>query len=75
MESKEYIDSRDVTKEDIDKAWQKLDCRKLLAHTSHDLRSSLNNVLGLTELAKSSWMIENMWIIVWKRWGIPPIFS
>ena len=29
MESKEYIDSRDVTKEDIDKAWQKLDCRKL----------------------------------------------
>ena len=53
MESKEYIDSRDVTKEDIDKAWQKLDCRKLLAHTSHDLRSSLNNVLGLTELAKS----------------------
>ncbi len=53
MDSKEYIDSREVAKEDIDKAWQTIDCRKLLAHTSHDLRSSLNNVLGLTELAKS----------------------
>ena len=36
MDSKEYIDSRDVTKEDLDKAWQTIDCRNLLAHTSHD---------------------------------------
>ena len=40
------------TREELDAMWQDIDCRKLLAHTSHDLRSSLNNVLGLTELAK-----------------------
>ena len=33
--------------------WQNIDCRKLLAHMSHDLRSPLSNVLGLTELARN----------------------
>ena len=47
MEHKKY------TREELDAMWQDIDCRKLLAHTSHDLRSSLNNVLGLTELAKN----------------------
>ena len=37
----------------IDELWQNIDCRKLLAHMSHDLRSPLSNVLGLTELAKN----------------------
>lgn len=53
MDNTKYIDSRDVVKEDIEQAWQKIDCRSLLAHTSRDLRSSLGNVLGLAELAKS----------------------
>lgn len=53
MESKEFTDSKGVADEDIEKAWENIDCRKLLAHTSHDMRSSLNNVLGLTELAKT----------------------
>ena len=37
----------------IDELWQNIDCRKLLAHMSHDLRSPLSNVLGLTELARN----------------------
>lgn len=52
MNNTKYIDSRNVSKEDIELAWQKIDCRSLLAHTSRDLRSSLSNVLGLAELAK-----------------------
>lgn len=42
----------EYTREELDAMWQDIDCRKLLTHASHDLRSSLNNVLGLTELAK-----------------------
>ena len=52
MNNTKYIDSRNVSKEDIELAWQKIDCRSMLAHTSRDLRSSLSNVLGLAELAK-----------------------
>ncbi len=37
----------------MDELWQNIDCRKLLAHMSHDLRSPLSNVLGLTELARN----------------------
>ena len=37
----------------IEELWQNIDCRKLLAHMSHDLRSPLSNVLGLTELARN----------------------
>ena len=37
----------------IEELWQTIDCRKLLAHMSHDLRSPLSNVLGLTELARN----------------------
>lgn len=52
MESQKFVDNKEA-EADINRAWQEIDCRKLLAHTSHDLRSSLNNMLGLTELAKS----------------------
>lgn len=38
--------------EQLDELWKNIDCRKLLAHMSHDLRSPLNNVLGLIELAR-----------------------
>ena len=37
----------------IEELWQNIDCRKLLAHMSHDVRSPLSNVLGLTELARN----------------------
>ena len=37
----------------MDELWQNIDCRKLLARMSHDLRSPLSNVLGLTELARN----------------------
>ena len=37
----------------MDELWQNIDCRKLLAHMSHDLRAPLSNVLGLTELARN----------------------
>ena len=37
----------------IEELWQNIDCRKLLAHMSHDLRSPLSNVLGLTALARN----------------------
>ena len=37
----------------IEELWQNIDCRKLLAHMSPDLRSPLSNVLGLTELARN----------------------
>ena len=40
-------------KKRIEELWQNIDCRKLLAHMSHDLRSPLSNVLGLTELARN----------------------
>ena len=40
-------------KKRMDELWQNIDCRKLLAHMSHDLRSPLSNVLGLTELARN----------------------
>ena len=40
-------------KKRMDELWQDIDCRKLLAHMSHDLRSPLSNVLGLTELARN----------------------
>ncbi|MBQ2411586.1 MAG: response regulator [Selenomonadaceae bacterium] len=40
-------------KKHIEELWQNIDCRKLLAHMSHDLRSPLSNVLGLTELARN----------------------
>lgn len=36
-----------------DDVWSHLDSRRILAHTSHDLRTHLNTVLGLTSLAKA----------------------
>ena len=38
---------------DSEDIWQNLDCRRLLSHMGHDLRTPLNTVLGLTELAKA----------------------
>lgn len=38
--------------EQLEEIWNNLDCRRLLSHMSHDLRTPLNTVLGLTELAK-----------------------
>ena len=51
--AKNQLNTAADEKRRMDELWQNIDCRKLLAHMSHDLRSPLSNVLGLTELARN----------------------
>ena len=51
--AKNQLNTAADEKKRIEELWQNIDCRKLLAHMSHDLRSPLSNVLGLTELARN----------------------
>ena len=51
--AKNQLNTAADEKKRMDELWQDIDCRKLLAHMSHDLRSPLSNVLGLTELARN----------------------
>ena len=51
--AKNQLNTATAEEKRMDELWQNIDCRKLLAHMSHDLRSPLSNVLGLTELARN----------------------
>lgn len=51
--TKNQLNTAADEKRRMDELWQNIDCRKLLAYMSHDLRSPLSNVLGLTELARN----------------------